>query len=340
MASETASQPSGYYTSYTEDQIRQYLDRVEFPVDHDHPGASLLVPQKQQYDFLVKLIRRQICSVPFENLGLHYSYRREISLDPSQLFHKIVVQRRGGYCLEVNTFFALVLRGLGYEVISVGGRVSNQIKPDNKDTHVEYGGWTHMVNIVTVEGQRYAVDCAFGNNGPTRPVPLRDGFTCRNTGHGDGNSEMLLRHESILGGSSTSGQLLWVYYVRFRSSMQWIPAYCFGEVEFLPNDFSVMNYYISKSPESWFTRILVCMRFLEEPNTTTATTGPVDTDRVIVGDVTLRDDTVKERKHGRSRIIARFYGEADRIAALQRYFGIELDAAESESITGTLSQLR
>ncbi|KIW10736.1 hypothetical protein PV08_10035 [Exophiala spinifera] len=336
MASETASQSSNHSSSYSKYQIQQYLDLIKFPLDHDHLSGSLLeVPPEQQYDFLARLIRRQICSVPFENIGLHYSRHREISLDPSQLFHKIVEQRRGGYCLEINTFMALVLRGLGFDVISVGGRVSNQIKPDNKNKQVEYGGWTHMVNIVTIEDQRYAVDCAFGNNGPTRPVPLRDGFTCRNTGDNTNNSEMLLRHESISESSSTPKQLLWTYYVRFKASMQWIPAYCFGEIEFLPNDFRAMNFYISKSPESWFTQILVCMKFLEDPNTTSSTA-----DQVIIGDITLRGDTVKERKYGQSRIIATFHGEADRIAALQTYFGIELTAEERMGISGMISQLR
>lgn len=184
-----------------------------------------------------------------------------------------------------------------------------------------------MVNIVTIQGQRYAVDCAFGNNGPTFPVPLRDGFTCRNTGDDSGSSEMLLRRESIPG--VTSNELLWAYYVRFKNSMPWIPAYCFNEVQFLPNDFLVMNYYISKCPDSWFTRILVCMRFLVDPYTD-----------MVIGDITLRDNTIKERKYGQSKIIVTMSSEADRIAALQTYFGIELDVAESEGIIGMVSQLR
>lgn len=321
------------------------MARIEFPTEERQLLSSKITPL-QQHDFLVKLIHRQISHIPFENLGLHYSHNRTISLDPDQLFRKIVEQGRGGYCLEINTFFGLVLRGLGFHVISVGGRVSNQIKPDNTNPNLEFGGWydaevpdktfrcdltdvmsrTHMVNIVTIENQRYAVDCAFGNNGPTLPLPLLDGFTCRNTGDDSGGSEMLLRHESISG--SIPAQLLWVYYVRFNTSMPWIPAYCFGEVEFLPNDFLVMNYYVSKSPDSWFTRILVCMKFLVDHNT----------DKII-GDITLRGNTIKERKYGQSKVLLGLNSEADRIAALHTYFGVELTGLEMEGINGMVSQI-
>ena len=41
-------------------------------------------------------------SVPFENLDIHLG--QAISLDPTDLFTKIVTRRRGGYCYEVNSF--------------------------------------------------------------------------------------------------------------------------------------------------------------------------------------------------------------------------------------------
>lgn len=47
-----------------------------------------------------------------------------ISLEPDDLYEKIVVKKRGGYCMEVNCFFGIVLRSLGFEVYSSGGRVS------------------------------------------------------------------------------------------------------------------------------------------------------------------------------------------------------------------------
>ncbi|CAI4216100.1 unnamed protein product [Parascedosporium putredinis] len=94
-----------------------------------------------------RLVRHHLAAVPFESLSLHYSPRRTLSVDPEDLFRKIVRppraaldspndeddnaaaaaagvhpdgDRRGGYCMEVNTLLASVLRGLGYDVLSVG----------------------------------------------------------------------------------------------------------------------------------------------------------------------------------------------------------------------------
>src|SRR5690349_18713825 len=53
-------------------------------------------------------------SVPFENLDIHLG--RPISLAEEQLFAKVVGQRRGGFCYELNGLFAALLREIGYEV--------------------------------------------------------------------------------------------------------------------------------------------------------------------------------------------------------------------------------
>jgi arylamine N-acetyltransferase len=56
---------------------------------------------------------------------LHYSKERHISLDKEDLFRKIVGSKngRGGYCMENNTLFGIVLKALGFEVVATGARV-------------------------------------------------------------------------------------------------------------------------------------------------------------------------------------------------------------------------
>ena len=51
-------------------------------------------------------------TVPFENLDIHLGQR--ISLEPSDLFTKIVTRKRGGYCYEVNSFFAMILQACAW----------------------------------------------------------------------------------------------------------------------------------------------------------------------------------------------------------------------------------
>ncbi|BCJ40109.1 N-hydroxyarylamine O-acetyltransferase [Actinoplanes ianthinogenes] len=60
-------------------------------------------------------------AVPFENLGIHLG--ETISLDPDDLFDKIVRRRRGGFCYELNGLFALLLDELGHTVDRVAARV-------------------------------------------------------------------------------------------------------------------------------------------------------------------------------------------------------------------------
>lgn len=73
--------------------------------------------------YLQRLIAHHCTHVPFENTSLHYSSTRTLPLSIDHLFTKIVTNRRGGYCLELNTFFAVLLRTLGFELYTVGARV-------------------------------------------------------------------------------------------------------------------------------------------------------------------------------------------------------------------------
>lgn len=70
---------------------------------------------------LALLHRAHLLTVPFENLSIHLA--EPISLDAADLISKIVYQRRGGFCYELNGAFALLLEALGAEVSRVAARV-------------------------------------------------------------------------------------------------------------------------------------------------------------------------------------------------------------------------
>jgi N-hydroxyarylamine O-acetyltransferase len=59
--------------------------------------------------------------VPFENLSIHLGER--VQLDDSGLLAKLVDRRRGGFCYELNGGFALLLRSLGFRVTVLAARV-------------------------------------------------------------------------------------------------------------------------------------------------------------------------------------------------------------------------
>ncbi len=106
--------------SYTRDQLDRYLTYIGW----DAVASS--TPEKPgSLEHLTRLMQLQLAAVPFECLSLHYSKSRLLSLDPGDLYTKVVEHGRGGYCMENNTFFATVLRSLGYSLIHAGGRISD-----------------------------------------------------------------------------------------------------------------------------------------------------------------------------------------------------------------------
>lgn len=107
---------------YTQDQLTRYLAHISYPRSK-HPRDEL--------QLLTELHAHHLARVPFESIGLHYSPHRTLSLDPDDLFEKVVERSKGGYCLEMNTLFGDMLRVLGFTVLSIGARVK---------TGVRYGG--------------------------------------------------------------------------------------------------------------------------------------------------------------------------------------------------------
>ncbi|MBI3164765.1 MAG: arylamine N-acetyltransferase, partial [Chloroflexi bacterium] len=90
--------------------IPAYLNRINY-----HGSTAPTV------DTLRALHRAHLLTVPFENLDIHHN--KPIVLDEAALFEKIVVNRRGGYCYELNGLLASVLRELGFDVTMFSSNV-------------------------------------------------------------------------------------------------------------------------------------------------------------------------------------------------------------------------
>lgn len=109
---------------YTDEQLQAYFTYIYFPKDK-HIDVKL-ASARESLEYLSLLQNYQLASVPFENLCMHYSKDKLVSLNKDDLFEKIVASRngRGGHCMETNHFFATILKSLGYEVTAVGARVA------------------------------------------------------------------------------------------------------------------------------------------------------------------------------------------------------------------------
>lgn len=102
---------------------------------------------------LKKLHRQHYFQVPFENLDIHL--KREIRLSPPAFYTKIVRERRGGFCYELNGLFYELLLHLGYQVQRISARVYDK----NKGFGSEYD---HMALLVKFEEEKWLVDVGFG----------------------------------------------------------------------------------------------------------------------------------------------------------------------------------
>ncbi|KAL6717662.1 hypothetical protein ACLMJK_005577 [Lecanora helva] len=308
---------------YNDEQISRYLDHISLPRESRdllHTPTRLHHPPNA-LKFLTSLQQHQLCTVPFENLSLHYSPHHSISLDPHHLYKKIVEHGRGGYCMENNCFFATVLRSLGFRLHSAGARVSFAAEGEDEEV---YAGWSHMVNIVTLDdGKKYMLDVGFGNNGPIQPLPL-DPQHSQVKGIKPAEMQLVYQNLSL---NSDPDQNLWFYQHRNDSDAKWVPMYCFTELEFLPQDYEIMNFWTSQSRKSWFTTKIVVVRTLMR-------------DEETFGSVVLIGGELKRRVEGKTEHLKTCEKEEERVEILEKWFGVRLAQEERAGIKGLVTELK
>ena len=67
---------------------------------------------------LEKIMDLHLCSIPFENLEV-FDEGRIPSLRSEDIYEKIIVRKRGGYCFDLNKLFYELLKALDFRVIPV-----------------------------------------------------------------------------------------------------------------------------------------------------------------------------------------------------------------------------
>jgi N-hydroxyarylamine O-acetyltransferase len=192
-------------------------------------------PWEPTRETLHQLHLRHLESVPFENIDVQR--KCPIDLDEAALFDKVVRRRRGGFCYELNSLFAALLRALGFHVTYLSGRVSSD------------GSWP-----LEPEFDHLLLEVSRGEEGPW----LVD------VGFGDGFVEPPLLHP---GEWMSHGQpyrleqrgedhALWAQ----QADGGWKVLYAFTRVPRRLEDFSGMCQYHQTAPESFFLRKLICSR--------------------------------------------------------------------------------
>lgn len=126
-----------------------------FSIDDYLARLGYTGPAPATEETLARLHELHMLEVPFENIDIHIG--RKIVLDEERFFEKIVHERRGGFCYELNGAFAGLLRRLGFEVTMLSARVARSA--------IEFGPeFDHLTLLVTADGIRWLADVGFGDS--------------------------------------------------------------------------------------------------------------------------------------------------------------------------------
>jgi len=198
--------------------ITRYLARISY-----HGSCEPILPTLQA------LHEAHLLAVPFENLDI--SLGRAIVLDEASLWTKIVEHHRGGFCYELNSLFALLLRALGFQVDLLSAAVAHETGGFGPD-------FDHLTLLVHLE-QDWLADVGFGESF-RQPLRLQAGLTQQQSG----GSYRLERKDEF-----------WIYQ---EWDDAWKPAYRFRVQPHALRDFAAMCHYHQASPDSHFTQQRVC----------------------------------------------------------------------------------
>ena len=135
----------------TNEQVRKYLARI---------GAEY--SSRPTAEYLSELQYAHLVSVPYENMDILRKVR--ISLSEDAIYKKVVENRRGGYCFELNKLFGLLLEALGYGVTNY---VARYLRGESGIPHRRH----QVLRVACADGSEYLCDVGVGAVIPLRPVP-------------------------------------------------------------------------------------------------------------------------------------------------------------------------
>ncbi|MEZ9630545.1 N-hydroxyarylamine O-acetyltransferase [Vibrio breoganii] len=165
-------------------------------------------------------------TVPFENFDVIAG--RKIETTGDGIFEKVVTNKRGGYCFELNGLMLRVLSAIGFGARALLGRVHLSGTPTGRG---------HQFTLVTIDGQQWLVDVGFGSQTPRHPLPLKMDTEL----HTDLQTFRLVSHD------------LYGTMLQVKEQQAWMDLYSFDMQEVCAGDIEYGNHYTSTSPNSVFT---------------------------------------------------------------------------------------
>ncbi len=182
----------------------------------------------------------QPARIPFENLDPLLG--RPVRLDLASLQAKLIGERRGGYCFELNLLFAAALAALGFSVTNLSARVRWMAPPERPD-----GARGHMLICVDLDEGPHLVDVGFGGHLFAAPIRLEPDIE---------QSGPAGKFRLTGGGHILTLQVL--------LADVWQDAYRFTFEPQVFADFEVASWFTSTNPASYFVTNLLAERLTPE----------------------------------------------------------------------------
>jgi N-hydroxyarylamine O-acetyltransferase len=215
------------------------------------------------YETLRDLQRSFLLAVPFENLDIHFG--KPIEIGAHKVYRKVIEDRRGGFCYELNSLFHDILMEIGFNVTFLGATMMRDGRPGTP--------MGHMVLKVCVGGHSWLVDVGNGKS-VREPMNLDES----NTSTAEGIRYRIARTEAGLALMETD------------ENAMYRPRFVIDPTPRRREEFISVCEWTQSSPDSIFTQRRICTlarpngRLLLLNNQLTITEGTLIEERLIADD--------------------------------------------------------
>ncbi len=199
------------------DVVGKFFERI---------GLSPDTKIEKTLEFLNLVQYSCVTNICYENLDI--LDRKPLSMNFDDIYRKIVVNGRGGYCFEVNGLLSYMLMEMGFEVTEHFARF---LRGES-----EIPMRRHRVCVVKCGNEKYMCDIGIGQSAPKYPVCLKEGEIQKQFGE-----EYKFEYNQELG---------WI--LKDFHKQAWRDFISFTPEKQYPVDFVQPTFYCENHPDSIF----------------------------------------------------------------------------------------
>ena len=211
--------------------LEKYFERINWRPGNEDPLEKL-----RMVHF------KHITSIPFENLDVYN--KKTVLVDPESVYEKLVLNKRGGYCFEMNCLLHTALCAMGYDVRPYLARISI--------ANFGFGPYTHRINIAQLGDERYLLDVGYGGNCFALPVKLEVGLE---------QKQLWINYREVRSDVED-------YVVQIMEDGKFVDMLGFNDKPAIPMDFEIGNFYTNMHPSSFFRDHIMCAIYTENGKVT------------------------------------------------------------------------